>query len=184
MKTIRLASAVMELKETVISLIRRGAVFVYPTDTVYGLGCNAENGASVMKIRAMKGAQHPFSVIAPSVGWIQENFVIKHPDYLKKLPGPCTLILEKKKPMLSEASETGTLGIRIPSHPFAKVIQEAGVPFITTSANVSGQETIKQVSDIPESIAGFINVAIDAGVLDGAPSAVFDLTGEEPERIR
>lgn len=184
MQTMKLIEVMKNLKGTVISLIKRGAVFVYPTDTIYGLGCNAEIAESVWKIRAIKGTQHPFSVIAPSNEWIKENLVVKHPEYLKKLPGPYTLILEKKKPILKEASRLNTLGVRIPNHPFTKVIQEAGVPFVTTSVNPSGQEPLKQISEIPEKIANRADVTIDAGVLNNPPSTVFDLTGEEAKRLR
>ncbi len=184
MKTIKLIEAMKDLKGTVISLIKRGAVFIYPTDTIYGLGCNAEVAESVWKIRAIKGTQHPFSVIAPSREWIEENLVVKHSEYLEKLPGPYTLVLEKKKPILKETSRLNTLGVRIPNHPFTKIIQEAGVPFITTSVNPSGKEPVKQVSEIPEEIANRIDIAIDAGVLNNPSSTVFDLTEDEPKKLR
>ncbi len=184
MKVIEQIKAIRDLKGTIISLIKRGAVFIYPTDTIYGLGCNAEITGSVFKIRAIKGTQHPFSVIAPSISWIKENMVINHPEYLDKLPGPYTLIFKKKRPILRQASLLDTLGIRIPNHPFTKVIQEAGVPFVTTSANISGQEPIKQLSDIAEEIKNRVDVVIDAGVLDNPPSTIFDLTGKEPKIIR
>jgi len=184
MKVIELIKTMKDLKGTVISLISRGGVFIYPTDTVYGIGCNAEMAAPVQRIRALKRTQHPFSVIAPSMDWIKENMVINHPEYLDKLPGPYTLILQKKRHILRDVSRLDTLGIRIPAHPFTKVIQEAGFPFVTTSANVSGQDVLRGPDDIPEELKNRIDVIIDAGVLDNPPSTVFDLTGEEVKTIR
>ena len=76
--------------------ILNGKIFVYPTDTIYGLGCNALDGASVNKIKKMKGRDKdkPISVIAPSIDWIRENCIVDF-DLHKYLPGPYTLILKK-----------------------------------------------------------------------------------------
>ena len=73
--------------------IKSGAIFIYPTDTVYGLGCNAEDIRAVKKLRQIKGTDHPFSVIAPSKQWIQDRLNVKFPEFLEKLPGPVTLIM-------------------------------------------------------------------------------------------
>ncbi len=184
MDVIELLSAIREQRKTVVSLIKKGSVFVYPTDTIYGLGCNAENPESVQRIRGIKWTQHPFSVIAPSKEWIMKNMVIRHSEYLDKLPGPYTLILEKKAPILKAASRLNTLGVRIPAHPFTLVVQEAGVPFVTTSANISGHDPIKSTAEIDEELKKRIDVVIEAGMLNNPPSTIYDLTGEEPKIIR
>jgi len=186
MQTITLIDALKIKRKDIVSMIKKGTIFIYPTDTIYGIGCNAEIGESVWKIRNIKRSKvNPFSVIAPSKEWIKENFIIKYEEYLNRLPGSYTFILEKKNPLfLKEANRPNTLGIRMPNHPFTTLIQEAGVPFITTSANVSGKESIKQVSEIPDEIKEKIDIAIDAGILNNPPSNVFDLTGDEPKKIR
>ena len=78
----------------------------------------------------------------------------------------------------------GSVGIRIPKSPFCDFIREQEKPFITTSVNLSGEKPATRVSEIPESIAGIIDYAIDSGVMDGPPSRVFDLTGKEMQIAR
>ncbi len=173
-----------KLQEKIKQEIIKGSMFVYPTDTVYGLGCDAFNAVSVKKIREIKGTNHPFSVIAPSKEWIRKNLFVNE-EYMKKLPGPYTLIFKKKRQtFLSAASIDWTLGVRIPYHPLTNIIQETGKPFVTTSANISGDSTISSVQDVPEKIKNSIDFIIDGGILSGKPSTIFDLTGEKPKRIR
>ena len=96
---------VREHQNEIIEKIQNGALFIYPTDTIYGIGCNAQDEQAVAKIRELKGRfDQPFSVIVPSIDWIRENCVItkKTESWLQKLPGPFTLILKLKKGTLLE----------------------------------------------------------------------------------
>jgi len=173
------------LRKGMVDAIKSGAVFIYPTDTVYGIGCDAGNNKSVERIRAIKQTKHPLSVIAPSKEWIKNNLNVSSPEYLKKLPGPYTLIFKKKtKTMLSAASPGNSLGVRVPKHPFTELVSAAGAPFVTTSANISGQPTIKSTEEIPKKILEQIDFVIDAGTLGGKPSTVIDLTEEKPVFLR
>ena len=137
------------------------------------------------RIRRIKKTHHKFSVVAPSVVWIQDNLIIRFPEYLKKLPGPYTLIFQKADPnFLLTASDSGSLGIRMPDHPFTEIIQEAGVPFISTSANISGEKPVKQISEAPPEILKSVDCAVDAGILDNPPSKIFDLSSQRIKIIR
>ncbi|MFH1294922.1 MAG: L-threonylcarbamoyladenylate synthase [Candidatus Aenigmatarchaeota archaeon] len=170
-------------QKDIASRIQQGAVFVYPTDTIYGVGCDAGNPEAVQRIRDIKGTDHPFSVIAPSNEWIAKNLVVNHPEYLRKLPGPFTLIFRKKDPcFLSGASPGDSLGIRIPDHRLTWLFQKTGMPIVTTSMNQSG----KPFNINPDEImANFdIDFIVDAGPLSGTPSSVIDLTGDEPRVLR
>jgi tRNA threonylcarbamoyl adenosine modification protein (Sua5/YciO/YrdC/YwlC family) len=168
---------VMKSPERVIESIREGKIFIYPTDTVYGLGCNALLGDRVLKIRQIKSSDKPFSVIAPSKNWIREHTEARG---LERLPGPYTLILKKKDPsFLKEASATDKLGIRIPDHQFWNLVSKAGVPFITTSANQSE----KPMNSTPTPLDG-VDIVIDAGPLGTTASRVLDMTGQEPAVLR
>ncbi len=174
-----------ETREAVVSAIKGGDVFVYPTDTVYGIGCDATNSASVKRIREAKDTDHPFSVIAPSFSWIKENFVVRFPEYLQRFPGPVTLIMEQKRPVLPDiVSGSDRIGIRIPRHPFTDIIQQAGLPFITTSANISGEKTITEIKKLPLKIEKNTDIAIDGGTLGTMASTIIDLTGERPVVVR
>jgi L-threonylcarbamoyladenylate synthase len=181
----RMLGEVLKSPGKTIRDIKKGMVFAYPTDTVYGLGCNALEEGSVRRIRAIKGSARPFSVIAPSREWIENNLIIKCPEYLDRLPGPYTLVFRKRrKSFLRPASPGGNLGVRIPSHPFTRLVQEAGVPFITTSANISGDVPPRVLSGMPVKIREGADVAIDGGPLGKKPSSVMDLTGKRPSVLR
>jgi L-threonylcarbamoyladenylate synthase len=168
-------------KETLLSL--KYKIFIYPTDTIYGIGCDATNEKLVEKIREIKERdQKPLSVIAPSKEWILENCIVKKELIDKYLPGPYTLILEKKnKDFLKAASETDKIGVRIPNHEFAKMISELNVPIITTSVNIAGEPFATKIQDIKEKIKEKVDLIIDVGILSGTPSTLI-IEGREIKR--
>ena len=170
-------------KALIIQSILRGKIFIYPTDTIYGIGCNATNKDAVERIKKIKQneSDKPLSVIAPSIEWIKENLIVDC-DLEKYLPGPYTVILKKKDPkFLSHVSKTDSLGVRIPSCDFTEIIQESGVPFITTSVNLSGEPFITKISDVSTDILENIDHIIDYGELNGRPSTLI-ISGEEVKR--
>ncbi|MBM3200338.1 threonylcarbamoyl-AMP synthase [Candidatus Woesearchaeota archaeon] len=169
-------------EKDIIKAVKDGKILIYPTDTIYGLGCDALNTDSILKIREMKDrdSEKPFSIIAPSKQWISQNFEV-NPVYIQKLPGPFTFILKSKKSKIVSshvAKDAQTLGVRIPDHPFTKMIQKAGKPFIATSVNLSGEKPITEISEVPKRILNQTDIIIDAGKLDGKPSTIIDLTSK------
>jgi len=166
-------------KPEVIAEILAGAVFIYPTDTIYGVGCDATNDLSVMRIRAMKARDtKPFSVIAPSIDWINENCTPsdKAKALLLKLPGPYTLIVPLKnlKAVCAHANMgMKTLGVRIPDHWISELVAEINRPIITTSINLSGQPPAFDLPALQKFGADFI---IYEGDKKGKPSTILDLT--------
>jgi len=173
-------------KKQAVKAIKDGAVFVYPTDTVYGLGCNALNEDAVERIRSIKrNWEQPFSVIAPNTKWIQTSLYAKN-NYLKKLPGPFTFIFKTRKKCVDKSVNFGkkTLGVRIPKHCFADLIKKAKVPFVTTSVNLHGKKPLRDVKNLPKSIASKVDYVIDDGYLHSYPSTVIDLTGKIAKIIR
>ncbi len=167
--------------------ILEGKIFVYPTDTIYGIGCDATNNKSVLKIRKIKRRdQKPFSIIAPSKKWIAENFEIKHKDFFNKLPGPFTFVmkLKNKSAISKHVSYTNKVGVRIPNNSFTRKVQRAGIPFVTTSVNISGEPHLVNPSKLKSEISEQIDVLIDEGILSGKPSTVIDLTESEPKVLR
>jgi len=172
-----------------ITHLSYGSVFIYPTDTLYGLGCDARNNALVQRIRRIKNSYgNPMSVIAPSKDWIKTNCVVKpeHEGWLKKLPGPYTLIFERKcKDCIADDvnPKNNTLGVRIPNNWFADVVKKLDFPVITTSINVHGQEPCKSIAEVPANMGHMVDIGIDEGIIKGKPSTLVDLTGTEPKVI-
>ncbi|MBN2101966.1 MAG: threonylcarbamoyl-AMP synthase [Candidatus Aenigmarchaeota archaeon] len=190
MEIIRLSDALGSKKDYIIESVKAGKVFVYPTDTVYGIGCDANNSGSVSRIKNAKGRDpgKPMSVIAPSFDWIEENATGTKENlaFVKSLlPGPYTVILKATPSAPKElVSLQKTIGIRIPLNKFTDLVRTTGIPFVTTSANLSGEEPIKKISELPEDIKALTDIAIDAGEIDGLPSRVFDLSGKEVNIVR
>ncbi len=164
-------------RKKVIAEILSGAVFIYPTDTIYGIGCDATNDSSVRRIRELKGRESkPFSVIAPSTDWIKENCELtdKGKAWLLKLPGPYTLIMPLKNPnAVCAQTNMGlrTIGVRIPENWFASIIQEIGRPIITTSVNIAGKPPLTTQDEFESFEVDFI---IYEGEKSGKPSKVVD----------
>lgn len=167
---------------SIIDAIARGAVFIHPTDTIYGIGCNAQLSNAVKKIRLLKSrATSPFSVIAPSVDWIHENCIVMEDgkSWLDKLPGPYTLIFELKNDCVAKEVNPGlnTLGIRIPNHWIREIIAEANVPIVTTSANKANESYMTSMEDLDASIKAGADFMLYEGKKEGKPSKIVDLTG-------
>ncbi|OHA91554.1 MAG: hypothetical protein A2758_00345 [Candidatus Zambryskibacteria bacterium RIFCSPHIGHO2_01_FULL_49_18] len=168
-------------KSEIIEAIKAGKIFIYPTDTIYGLGCDATNTKSVQKIREIKKREtKPFSIIVPSKEWIIENCKpARSEDYSggseignlnKYLPGPYTLIVNKKT--------GGTLGVRIPKHWFTQVVTDAGMPFITTSVNFSGEPHMEKIEDVKPEVLEAVDYVVYEGEKRGKPSEKIVLTKE------
>jgi L-threonylcarbamoyladenylate synthase len=162
--------------------ILAGKIFIYPTDTIYGLGCNALDEKAVDKLKEIKSREKdkPLSIIAPSINWIKEHCTVDV-GLSKYLPGPYTIILKKKDiDFLSHISKD-TLGVRIPDCDFTKQIQSANVPFITTSVNLAGEKPAANIDEISDKIKEQVDIIVDAGKLSGKPSTLI-INGKEIER--
>lgn len=181
---------VFQSKEAFLRDIKSGSVFIYPTDTIYGLGCNAIVDKGVQKVREIKSRhKRPFSIIAPSVQWIRDNCIITEQaeEWLKKLPGPYTLILplkEDSKGLISSYVNEGspdTIGVRIPDHWISTLVAELGYPIITTSANHVGEDFMTSLDDLASDIKQNISFVIYEGPIEGHPSNLVNLATPELE---
>ena len=175
-------------KKFFIKEIKSGKIFIYPTDTIYGIGCNATNEQAVDKIRNIKSRESkPLSVIAPNKKWIKNNCVINENTklWLKKLPGPYTLILElkNKKAVAKNVTSTNTLGVRIPKNWFSAIISKSNLPFITTSVNLSGQPHITSIPQLSQEIKNQVDYILEDGILNNPPSTIISLLDKEKEKI-
>lgn len=177
-----------ELKEReLIKYIKEGKIVVYPTDTIYGIGCDATNSSAVRKVREIKNrTDKPLSIIAPSKQWIYDNFEVSNKNYIEKLPGPYTFILKTKREgvVSRHASNGATIGVRIPNHKITWMIQKSRIPFITTSLNLAGEEAINDIRRIPRRMLRQVDLVVDDGQLSKQASVLIDLTSEIPRIIR
>lgn len=178
-----------------VEVLRNGGIIVYPTDTIYGIGCDLMNKKAVerlCKILETKPQKLDLSFICNDLSHISEyvkNLETSSFKLLKKnLPGPFTFLLEasNKVPKILDVNKK-TVGIRIPDHSIPRmIVAELGNPLITSS--IKDDDTIKEYTTDPEEIfedfKNKVDLVIDGGAGGNVPSTVVDLTGNEPEIIR
>jgi len=165
------------------------SVFVYPTDTIYGIGCNALDEKLVQKIRQIKKTAQPFSIIVPSKEWIYENCVVTEEaeEWIRKLPGPYTLVLRLKnikavaKNVHNVKDNNITIGVRMPNHWFLALSYTLKMPIVTTSANIPGQDFMTSLEDLDLSIRNHVDYVFYDGPKKGVPSTIIHLEGEKVE---
>lgn len=169
-------------KKELAKKILEGAVFIYPTDTIYGIGCNALKEKAVAKIRKIKKRPvAPFSVWVPSVKWIKDNCKVtkkQEKDHLSLLPGPYTIIAElKNKNCLAKSVHptNGSIGVRMPDHELSDFFSELGIPIVTTSVNKTGDSFMTQVEDLDPDIELHVDFLISEGEKRGRPSKIINL---------
>jgi len=174
-------------------VIQAGGVIVYPTETLYGIGANAWDGAAIAKVRAIKQREgrKPILVIVKDE---QQLAMLTNEisDEARKLiarfwPGPLTLVFKATREvpdLLSHGS--GTIGVRIPSSPFClRLLALCGCPLTSTSANISGGPSLHTVKEIRRAIPRGVDLFLDAGDLHPAlPSTVLDVTVSPPLILR
>lgn len=167
--------------------LETGGLLVYPTDTVYGLGCDATSEGAVRKVLALKGIRErkPLSVMMADFGMVEyycETGIWEDITLKKYLPGPYTFILRQHRPL--PASLTGRLGVRIPDSAFCQALcARLGRPVITTSANPTGRPAPVKFGGVGVGIIEGAGLAIDGGETKyGGPSIVIDLVDEKVMR--
>ena len=176
-----------------IEALRRGEVIVFPTETFYGLGADALNGAAVERVVSLKGRdpQSPIPIIVADREML-ESVVAEVPPMARRLmdrfwPGPLTLVLPAKQglptPLLNR---NGGIGVRISSHSTAtRLAQELGRPLTATSANPSGKEPARTQADALIYFAGKVKIFLDGGKLAGQKgSTVVEIVQEQWRTIR
>ena len=181
--------------EEIVMILRNGGVIIYPTDTVYGMGCDIFNPKAIeriKRIKQLKGKKVDMSFICYDLSNISEyTKSLPTPVFKlmkKTLPGPFTYILNSsnKVPKILNTSKK-TVGIRIPDNNIPREIVNAlGSPIITTSIK-DDDEVIEYSTDpelILEKFDGQVDVVIDGGYGNITPSTVIDFTGAEPEILR
>ncbi|HLC38000.1 MAG TPA: L-threonylcarbamoyladenylate synthase [Candidatus Norongarragalinales archaeon] len=179
-----------KLIDQCVAIVKKGGLVAYPTETSYGIGCDATNKDAVKKIYEVKGRDpfRPLPVIVSDLRMAEEHCTLD--DRAKKLvnafmPGPLTLVVQKKHSLPDELTTKG-VAFRIPGKDFPRLFaQECGVPLVSTSANISGKTPIYRVDELKQTFDGKIDLIVDAGNLPPVrPSTIIDLRGRDPIVVR
>ncbi|MBU1099283.1 MAG: threonylcarbamoyl-AMP synthase [Bacteroidetes bacterium] len=174
-----------------IDVLKDGGVVIYPTDTVYGLGCDIFNKDALERIYSIKNEADSklFSFICADLKDIAKYAKVSDYAYksMKKLlPGPYTFVLPAAKTAPKALwTKRKTVGIRIPNNQIAMQLAEGlGNPIVSTSVTSRRGELIFDPEEIKLVFGMHVDLMLSVGGLTGMPSSIVDLSGEEPEIIR
>ncbi len=178
----------------VIKTLQDGGLIIYPSDTVYALGCDIYNVKAMEKLARLKNTtldKAQFSIICNNLSHLSEfTRPIETSTFrlLKsKIPGPFTFILEANKNLPLAYKGKKTVGIRVPDHPIPQlIVEKLGHPIASTS--IKDDDEVIEYSTDPELIAEkydhLVDIVIDSGYGDNVASTIVDLTNGEPEILR
>lgn len=178
----------------IVDILRDGGLVIYPTDSVYGLGCDITNTKALEQIARIKGVKLEkanFSFICADLSNLSDYVrQIDTPTFkiLKKaLPGPYTFVLPGNNNLPRIFKKKKTVGIRVPDNAIARLlVEQLGNPIVSTSI-YDEDEVIEYTTDpelIREKWDKLVDVVIDGGYGDNVPTTVIDLSGDIPEVIR
>ena len=180
--------------DKIVKILQKGGLIIYPTDTVYGLGCDITNTKALEKITKIKGVKLEkanFSFVCNTLSHLSDY--VKQIDtatfkILKRaLPGPYTFILPGSTSLPTAFKKRKTVGIRVPDNNIArKIVEVLGNPIVSTS--IHDEDDVLEYTTDPELIFEkwnhLVDVVIDGGYGDNLASTVIDLTTSEPQVIR
>lgn len=178
----------------VVDVLRNGGLVIYPTDTVYGLGCDITNTKAlerVAKIKGIKLEKANFSFICSDLSnlsdYVKQIDTATFKILKRSLPGPYTFILPGNNDLPKEFRKKKTVGIRIPDNNIIiEIVKMLGNPIVSTS--IHDEDAVLEYSTDPELIFekwhNLVDLVIDGGYGDNTPSTIIDLSGYEPEVIR
>lgn len=174
-----------------VDILKKGGLVIYPTDTVYGIGCDIFNKEALERVFDIKqdSGTKLFSFVCSDLKDIAKYAKVS--DYAYRamkhlLPGPYTFILPAAREVPKKLwSKRKTVGIRVPNHTVALTLaQELGNPIISTSVTNRRGEILYDPIEIKTIFNSQIDMMLGAGNLQGEPSTIIDLSNEEPEIVR
>lgn len=178
----------------VVRVLRKGGLIIYPTDTVYGLGCDITNTKALEKIARIKGvklAKANWSFVCADLSnlsdYVRQIDTATFKILKRALPGPYTFILSGNNNLPKDFKKKKTVGIRVPDNSIAKaLVEELGNPIVSTS--IRDEDEVLEYTTDPELIfekwENLVDIVIDGGYGDNIASTIIDLSGETPEVIR
>ncbi len=174
-----------------VEVLKSGGVIIYPTDTVYGIGCDIFNREALERVYYIKqdAGTKLFSFICPNLKDIAKYARVSDYAYktMKKLlPGPYTFVLPAAKEVPKKLwTKRETVGIRVPDNNIAlELAKEMGNPIVSTSVTKRNGELLFNPEEIKLLFENQVDLMLASGTLDGQPSSIVDLSREEPEVIR
>ena len=181
----------MRLIHKAVEILRQGGLVIYPTDTVYGLGCSLFNKKGIEKIYDIKkqDRKQPFSFICADLKDISRYAIVSDFAYKtmrRLLPGPYTFVLEASRlvPKII-LPKRQTTGIRVPDNAIClALVGELGEPIISTSVKNDKGEFIGDPREIEETFRRRVDLVIDGGILSSEPSSILSLMEDRVEIIR
>lgn len=175
----------------VVEVLQGGGVIGYPTDTIYGVGCDLFNQEAIRKIHRLKKLEtkKPLSFICSDLKDISHYAYVSNYAYkmMKRLlPGPYTFVLKATKLVPKIAmTKQNTVGIRIPDNKIClALVKELGHPIISTSVYKPDEGLFNEPAEIEERFGKQLDLVIDGGVIVAEHSSIVDLTGDSPKVIR
>jgi tRNA threonylcarbamoyl adenosine modification protein (Sua5/YciO/YrdC/YwlC family) len=182
------APSTLQLNE-IAKVLADGAVVLLPTDTIYGLHALALDEAAVARVADIKGREEtkPFIVLASSIEQLKPLGITAAPELMAALaslwPAPLTAILPLESPIAASRGAL-TLAVRIPALEWLRELVERTGPLVSTSANRSGEPAVADPSLLARDLHERLGAIVDAGIRNGEPSAIVDLTSAEPHFLR
>ncbi|HOO36671.1 MAG TPA: L-threonylcarbamoyladenylate synthase [Deltaproteobacteria bacterium] len=173
----------------VAEILSDGGIIVYPTDTVYGLGCSITNKKGIDKINTIKASIKPRSIMFSDIKSISKYAKVSNEAFrLMKtlLPGPYTIVLPATRlvPRLLQSNRK-SIGVRIPDHWFCQaIVDEIGEPIITTSVPLSHERLHIDPLEIEADLGHMVDAIVDSGILPDIPSTMISLETDTLQVIR
>lgn len=180
--------------EKIATILKNGGLIIYPTDTVYGLGCDITNTKALEKVAKLKGVKLEkahFSFVCNDLSnlsdYVKQIDTATYKILKRALPGAYTFVLPGSNNLPKVFKKKKTVGIRVPDNNIARaIVQEVGNPIISTS--IYDEDDVIEYTTDPELIfekwKNIVDVVIDGGYGDNQPSTVIDLTTDEPTVMR
>lgn len=180
--------------DQIVEVLKSGGLIIYPSDTVYGLGCDITNTKAMEKLCLIKGVKldkSQFSFVCNDLSHLSEyTKPISNPNFKllrRALPGPFTFVLEASNNLPNSFKHRKTVGIRVPDHLVPQmIVEKLGNPIASTSIR-DEDEIIEYTTDpelIVEKYDKLVDLVIDSGMGDNVASSIIDISGGEIEILR
>ena len=178
----------------VVKVLKDGGLVIYPTDTVYGLGCDITNSRALERIAKIKGIKLEkanFSFVCSGLSnlsdYVRQIDTSTFKILKRALPGAYTFILPGNNSLPKEFKKKTTVGIRVPDNAIAlEIVKQLGNPIVSTS--IYDEDDVIEYTTDPELIfekwQNIVDMVIDGGYGDNQPSTIIDLSGYEPVIVR